>query len=236
MSLTTKRLFLSVAIMLAAATVAAANDAADACREYGRAEVIFVGRVKSAPVTRRIDGVHPTPVDVSLTPLLVETAFRGVTTPELFMWNSGQRELDPSRSYLFYANRPVGPLAPDVIVAGRPKELEAAEDDVRFLRQVSADGQGATVHGSLEIQSPDDQTRRSPLAGVVLRVSLDGQRYETSTRADGTFLITGVPPGVLRIVPVLADHLTLVPQQNGGIVKGGCLAVHMRATFNGRDR
>jgi hypothetical protein len=67
-------------------------------------------------------------------------------------------------------------------------------------------------------------------------VSLDGQHYETSTGADGTFMITGVPPGVLRIEPALPEHLTLPPQSTGGIVKGGCLAVHMRAAVNGRIR
>ena len=285
-----RRFLLCTAIMLASTSAAVANDVADACHEFGRAEVIFVGRVKSAPITRRISGeaeiekaravknaaerelhafeslkvppeigaerhrdltirmlkasdeynriraMHPPPVDVSLTPLLVETAFRGVTTPELFMMNRGQPELDPARSYLFYADRPMGPLAPDVIFAARPKELESAADDVQFLREAVAGGQGTTVHGSLNFQDPDDHTRRTPLAGVVLRVSLDGQRYETSTGADGTFMITGVPPGVLRIEPVLPDHLTMPPQQSGGIVKGGCLAVNMRATFNGRLR
>ena len=231
MSLTTRRFLLGIAILFGAATAAAANDVEDACHEFGRAEIIFVGRVKSAPITRRISGM---PVAVSLTPLLVETAFRGVTTPELFMLNKGQPDLDSARSYLFYADRPMGLLAPDVIFAGRPKELEAAADDLRFLREAVAGDQGTAVHGSLKFQDPDDQMLRTPLAGVVLRVSLDGQRYETSTGADGTFTITGVPPGLLRIEPVLPDHLTLPPQQNGGIVKGGCLAIHMRATFNGR--
>jgi hypothetical protein len=290
MSLTTRRFLLWSAIMLGAATAAAANDVADACHEFGTAEVIFVGRVKGAPITRRISGedeieraravkdaadrelkafealkmppeigaaqnrelairfvraneefnrvraMHPPPEDVSVTPLLVETAFRGVTTTELFMLNRGQPELDPARSYLFYAHRPMGQFAPDVVFASRPKDLEAAVDDLRFLREAVASDQGTIVHGSLTFQDLDNERRRTPLPGVLLRLSLDGQRYETSTGADGTFTITGVPPGLLRIEPALPDHLTLPPQQNGGMVKGGCLAVHMRATFNGRVR
>lgn len=212
--------------MLASASRAVANDVADACQEFERAEVIFVCRVKSAPVTRRIPGKGT----ISLTPLSVETAFRGVSTADLFMLNRGQPDLEPGRSYLFYADRPMGAHAPDVILAGAVKKLEAAEDDLRFLREAVASDQGTAVQGSLTLQDPVDPTRRSPLAGVVLRVSLDGQRYEMSTGADGRFMITGVPPGVLKIEPVLPDHLTLPPQQNGGIAKGGCLAVHMRAT------
>ena len=277
------------AVILAMTTPVAAAQVAEACREFATAEVIFVGRVKSAPIMRRISGekdieqarvvsdaaerdlkafealkmppeigwrrhqeltiralkafdeydrtraMHPPPADVSLTPMLVEVPFRGATG-DLFMLDSGQPALDPERSYLFYAERPLGPLAPDVIRSFSPKEVESAEADLRFLRDAIADNAGTVVHGSLKFEDPDDQRRQSPLGGVVLRVSLDGQRYETSTDADGTFLITGVPPGMLRIEPVLPEHLTLPPQSTGGNARGGCLEVHMRATFNGRIR
>jgi len=282
-------LLCAIAAVVAATTPVAANDFTEACDAFGSAEVIFVGRVKSTPITRRVSGedkiqkarlvmeaaerelkafealkippeigwqqhrdltirmvkasdeygrtraMYPPPVDLSLTPLLVETPFRGVTTPELFMMNRGQPALDPTRSYLFYAERPMGFLAPDVVFDGRPKEVESAEADLQFLRDVIADDRGTTVRGSLNMQDPDDQRRLTPLGGVVLRVSLNGQHYEKSTGADGAFVITGVPPGLLRIEPVLPEHLTL-SQEAGGIVKGGCLAVHMRVTFNGRIR
>jgi hypothetical protein len=281
---------LTVAAIVTLPASAAANDPTEACRQFASAEVIFVGRVNGAPITRRVSGeediekarvvkeaaerelkafealkmppeigwqrhmdltvrmvkasdeygrvraMHPPPVDFPVTPLLVETAFRGVTTKELFMWNRGQPALDPARSYLFFAERPAGPLAPEIVFAAHPKEVEAAEADLQFLREAVANNDGTTVRGSLNFQDPDDQMRRTPMPGVALRVFLDGQRYESSTGPDGTFLITGVPPGLLRIEPVLPEHLTLPPQQNGGMAKGGCLDVHMRATFNGRIR
>lgn len=277
-----------VAAIFAAAAPVSANDFTEACRAFGTADVIFVGRVKSAPITRRVSGedaiekarvvaeaaerelkafealnmppeigagrhreltlqmvrarqafdttraMHPPPFDLSLTPLVVETAFRGVTTPELFMWNKGQPELDPARTYLFYAVRPMDRLAPDVIFADRPKELETADADLRFLGDVVAGDGSAVVYGSLTFEDPDDAMRRTPLAGVPLRVSLNGQRYESTTGADGSFMLTGVPPGLLRIDPVLPEHMILPPQSAGGMVKGGCLKVDMRATFNGR--
>jgi len=271
-------------------TPLAADQVAEACQQLASAEVIFVGRVSGAPISRRVSGeddiekarvmkeaaereleaftalkmppeigggrhkdltvrmlkatdeynraraMHPPPVDIPVTPLLVETPFRGVTTNELFMWNRGQPALDPGKSYLFYARRTMGLLAPDIVDADYPKDVEAAEADLQFLREALASNDGTTVRGSLTFQDPDDRMRRTPMPGVVLRVSLDGQRYESSTGPDGTFLITGVPPGMLRIEPVLPDHLTLPPQSNGGMSKGGCLEVHMRATFNGRIR
>jgi hypothetical protein len=274
--------------MVAIATSAAAQDLADACDAFGSSEVIFVGRVKPATITRRVSGddaiekaqsvadaaerelkafeaqktprelganrhreltlqmlrarqaldtaraMYPPPFDLSLTPLIVETAFRGVPKGELFLMNKGQPALDPGRSYLFYAHRPLVRIAPDVIVAGGPKELEAADADLNFLREALADDRGTVVRGSLILEDPDNH-RRSPLPGVVLRVSLNGQHYETSTREDGTFMLTGVPPGMLRIEPVLPDNLAL-PHEYGRTVKGGCLAIHMRAIFNGRIR
>jgi len=219
------------AVILAMTTPVAAAQVAEACREFATAEVSFVGRVKSAPIMRRISGekdierarvvsdaaerdlkafealtmpratgwrrhqelairaakafdeydriraIHPPPVDLSLTPMLVEEPFRGATG-DLFMMDSGQPALDPERSYLFYAERPLGPLAPDVILPFNPKEVESAEADLRFLRDAIADNAGTVVHGSLTFEDPDDQHRRSPLGGIVLRVSLDGQRYE----------------------------------------------------------
>ena len=272
------------------AAPAAANDAAQACREFATTDVIFVGRVKSAPITRRISGeqeiekarlvseaaerdlkafealkmppeigwrrhfelnaramkaqqdyemtrgMHPPPVDLELTPIHVEIPFRGVTAAELFMVNWGQPVLDPARSYLFYAQRPMGPLAPDVIFAGEPKAVESAEADLRFLHDAVANSAGTVVHGSLKLENPDHQQRPTPLGGVVLRVSLDDERMEISTDADGSFVLPSVPAGRLTIEPVLPDHLTLPPQSTGGQTRGGCLAVHMRATFNGRIR
>lgn len=280
----------AVAVVLTTAMPISANEFADACHAFGSAEVIFVGRVKGAPITRRISGedeiekarlvmdaaerelkafealkmppeigwqrhrdltirmikaqqeygrtraMHPPPVDLTLTPLVVEKGFRGVTTAELFMMDRGQPALDPARSYLFYAERPMGPLAPDVIFAGHPKDLDAAEADVRFLNDVVTNDHGTVVYGSLKFQDPDDQRRRTPLGGIALRVSLDGQHYETSTGADGTFVLTGVPTGMLKIEPALPQHLAFPPQAAGGMVKGGCLDVHMLATFNGRIR
>lgn len=274
-------------VMLSMPATAIANDVDEACRNFARAEVIFVGRVKSAPITRRISGdekiekariamdaaehelkafealkmppeigwqqhrdlsmrmvrareefdntraMYPPPMDIPVTPILVEMPLRGVTTTELFLQGP---ELDPEQSYLFYAQRPLGRIAPDVIsLAARPKEAALAEADLRFLNEAIVNNPGTVVSGSLRIEDPADQTRLTPLPGVVLRVSLDGQHYETSTGADGTFLVTSVPPGVLRIEPVLPEHLTLTGDA-GGIVKGGCLAVHMRVKFDGRIR
>jgi hypothetical protein len=275
-------------IMLAIPADVIANDVHEACQNLARAEVIFVGRVKSSPITRRVSGeekidkariameaaerelqafqalkmpleigggrlrdlsvraiearsayneqraMHPPPMDLSLTPILIEVPLRGVTTGDVFLQGP---ELDPARSYLIYAGRPLGQIAPDVIsLAARPKEVEAAEAELRFLHDAIANNTGTVVHGSLTMPDPNDPQRRMPLGGIVLRMSLDDQRIEASTGADGTFALNGVPPGTLKIEPVLPEHLTLPSQSFSTQVRGGCVEVHMSATFNAHIR
>ena len=81
----------------------------------------------------------------------------------------GQPALDPARSYLFYAERPAGPLAPDIVFAGHPKDLESAEADLRFLRDAVANNAGtdrprlAQIPGSRRSEAPDSARRcRAP--------------------------------------------------------------------------
>ena len=272
--------------MLTAAPAAAQVN--EACAEFARAEVVFVGRVKSAPITRRISGEdaiekarvvkeaaerefkafdalkippaiggeqhrdlairmikageeynkirasYPPPFDLFLTPMLVETPFRGVPPGDLFIMKRGHPEFDPAKSYLIYGAR-YGFLAPDVITLHRAVDVADAEAHLRFLNDTANDV-GTFVHGSLTMADPANPRRPTPLGGVVLRVSLDDQHIETTTAADGTFMLVGVPPGQLRVEPVLPEHLMLPPHSNRGVTRGGCLTIHMRAAFNGRIR
>jgi hypothetical protein len=281
------RLFAAAAIMLTAAPAAAQVN--EACAEFAKAEVIFVGRVKSAPITRRISGEdaiekarvvkeaaerelkafealkfppeigggqhrdlairmvkaseeynkirasYPPPFDLFLTPVLAETPFRGVPPGDLFMMSRGHPELDPAKSYLIYAAREMGFLAPDVITLRRAVDVADAEAHLRFLNDTANDS-GTFVNGSLTMADPANPQRPLPLSDVVLRVSLEDQHIETVTAADGTFILVGVPPGQLRVEPVLPEHLILPPQSNGGVTRGGCLTIHLRATLNGRIR
>ena len=273
----------ALAMLILPATAMAQDDA---CTNFARAEMIFVGRVKAAPFVRRISGdddiekariameaaenefkafdalkmppemgserkrdlairmikareafdhtraMYPPLMELTLTPISVEVPLRGVTATELFLQGP---ELDPTRSYLLYAQRALGRIAPDVIsLVGRPKEMESADADLRFLNEAIANNPGTVVSGTLRVDNPSEAGRSTPLAGVLLRISLDDQQFETTTRADGTFVFAGVPPGKLTIEPVLPPHLVTPPQSRQ--TKGGCVAVHFQAKFDGRIR
>ena len=277
--------------MIATATPASADDFVDACHDFGSAEVVFIGRAISAPITRRvsadreiekarlaftaaehelnafialnlppeigrargealarqatgardlyngIQAAHPT-AEVSVTPMRVEVPFRGATSADVVMWKGGEPGtdlLDPNRSYLIYATRPFGTLAPD-IVSGDARLVENAEAHLRFLNDAAAIRPGGVVYGSLRIEDPADPRRLAPLGGVALRVSIDDRVIGTATRADGTFMVAGLPSGSVRVEPLLPGTLMLPPQALGGSVHGGCLALHMRVKLNGRIR
>src|SRR5918995_4319121 len=178
------RLFAVAAIIITSAPAAAQVN--EACAEFARAEVVFVGRAKSAPITRRISGEdaiekarvvkdaaerefkafyalkippeigaeqlrdltirmikageeydklrasYPPPFDVVLTPMHVETPFRGVPPGDLFIMKRGHPDLDLDKSYLIYGAR-MGFLAPDVITLDRAVDVADAEAHLRFL-------------------------------------------------------------------------------------------------------
>src|SRR5688500_13000316 len=212
------RLFAAVAILMT--SVPAVAQVNEACAEFARAEVVFVGRAKSAPITRRISGEdaienarvvkdaaerefkafdalkippeiggeqhrdlavrmikageeyskarasYPPPFDLLLTPILVESPFRGVPPGDLFIMKSGHPELDPDKSYLIYGAREMGFLAPDVITLRRAVDIADAEAHLRFLNDTSNDS-ATFVHGSLTMPNPANYQRPLPLGGVV---------------------------------------------------------------------
>jgi hypothetical protein len=121
---------------------------------------------------------------------------------------------------------------PTRLVAGDDPILE----DLPFLAGAAA--YGATLTGSLNLQTPYDEARHSsPLAGVPIRVASSTMATEVTTNADGTFVVTGVGPGDVELEPLLPDGMTLVfSSVRRTIGDGGCVDCPLRAAFNGRGR
>jgi len=180
----------------------------------------------------------PQAEELLLQPVDVVMPIRGVTTPELLVWTTRFGELPGERAYLFYATRPFS-FAPDIVLPERePIDPAHAQDAVTFLEQAVAAEKGASIYGLLAFEEniPKLGMKTTPMAGVPIRLRVDGRAFESTTRSNGTFIFTGVSAGVIEIEAKAPDGLTTrgnVPRETTGV---GCVPVQLRARLNGRIR
>lgn len=179
------------------------------------------------------------PQDLLLTPVQVETRFRGVATAEVFVWMVDIDTLEPGRSYVFYGTRAFGPLAPEIMLPSRsPEEIDSAGEALRFLNLAASGVHGTTVYGSLVLADALNKQKEVPLGGVSLRFSVQDQIVDTLTKSDGTFLVSGIPSGTLTIHASLPNELTIGERNSvtQDVLGAGCLPLSLRAKLNGRLR
>ena len=176
--------------------------------------------------------------ELVLQPVQIVMPILGASTTELLVWNTTSAELSTEQTYLFYATRPFS-FAPEIVRLERePVDFLQAQGAVSLLEHAVAAGKGASVYGSLvlEDRAPNVGTRTTPLGGVRVRLKVNDHVFTGTTRANGTFSFTGVPPGRITLEPLLPDGLTLdghVTRDNYG---AGCIPLRLRAKLNGRIR
>ena len=176
--------------------------------------------------------------ELVLQPVQIVMPILGVSATELLVWNTTSAELSSEQAYLFYATRPFS-FAPEIVKLERePLDFLQAHGAVGLLEQAVAAGKGASVYGSLvlEDRAPKKGTTTTPLGGIPVRLKVNDTVFTGTTRANGTFSFTGVPPGLMTLEPLLPDGLTIgshVTHENYG---AGCIPVHLRAKLNGRIR
>jgi hypothetical protein len=173
-----------------------------------------------------------------LHPVHIVTPILGVSATELLVWNTTSEELSTEQAYLFYATRPFS-FAPDLVKLERePLDFLEAHGAMSLLEQAVAAGRGASVYGSLVLEDrpPNVGTTTTPLGGIHVRLKVNDNVFTGTTRANGTFSFTGVPPGLITLEPLLPDGLIIgshVTHENYG---AGCIPLQMRAKLNGRIR
>jgi hypothetical protein len=248
-----RRLSLSCAAagIIAAATPSplAAADIVDACRRFASERVIFIGRVTALPVRRHVPGqdqidkmrrlwsqtesdmarrkIWPVPVDVMVTPMRVETAFRHLETADVFVLTERPDELHIGQSYLVYGHYAVNQPYPDILTITRlVAQPDPDAEEVRFLNLAGTGTVSASVYGSLML---DDDQKQVPLSGVPIRFTVADREIEAITDEVGRFVAAGMPAGVIKVEPLLPAGLSFEarPPYVIAMPDGGCSELHL---------
>jgi hypothetical protein len=207
-----------------------------------RQKLEFDATVRNIRADAELKGLQarfPPPGDALVTPMHVETAFRGVTASDVFLLLGSQPPLEPGRSYLVFG-RPLVPFIPDVfLTAGPPRDVDSAGEYLRFLNLAASGIHGTALHGVLMLEDPGAPNGPGqPMGGVKIRFSSGAHMVEVMTRDDGTFVVTGLPAGTLEIEPSLPEHLTIRERSSlkRELLEGGCVSLYLQAVLNGRLR
>lgn len=235
-------------IGVATSAPAAGDDFVDACRRFASERVIFIGRVTARPVRRHVPAqeqidkmrrrwseaeadmaqrkIWPVPLDVVVTPMRVETAFR-VETADVFVLTERPDELQVGQSYLVYGHYAVNQAYPDILSVTRlVAQPDPNAEEIRFLNLAGTGTVSASVYGSLML---DDDEKRVPLAGVPIRFTVGDQEIEAITSESGRFVAAGMPAGVIKVEPLLPAGLSFEvrPPYVIAMPDGGCSELHL---------
>ena len=182
--------------------------------------------------------LYPDPHNYVLTPMRVETAFRGVAADNVLVELRETPPLEVGHSYLVYGERYLWMFGSDIVTSTQPKPVSDAQQELRLLRAALSSPHGGSVFGVIELEHALDLSRSSPLEGVNIRLSRPGYFDDTLTLEDGSFIVTGIPNGPVTISPSLPERLTIANRASLSTVvsDGGCFPVRLRAALNGRIR
>jgi hypothetical protein len=194
-------------------------------------------------VTRwdRLNGPDEPPIEGRYVPVTVERAFRGVTTPVVYLTPAGVvNHLPPGRRYLVYG---WDYHAPDIFMflatgeGARP--VETAAHELAWLNQLEWNGNdGVQIAGTLTFKdrSSDSPLNGTPIDGVSLRISGEGVGKDTVTDSAGRFSFANLPAGEYSIEPALPDTVTLWndTDHHVSVLDGGCTDTRLVATINSR--
>ena len=255
------RYFFSIyaaAAIVAVPVAAAADDFAGACRRFASARVVFIGRVTAPPVRKHVPGqeqidrmrqkwseadaemakrkLWPVPLDLVVTPMRVETAFRNIDVNHVYVRTEDPDELQIGQSYLVYGHHEIGAIFPEILTAtALVAQPDPNGEEVRFLNLAKTRKFSTSVYGSLILH---DTPAEVPLAGVRIRFTVGDQQIDGITNAAGRFIVTGIPAGIISVEPLLPEGVsfdTHVPYTLA-MPDGGCSELQLRARRDRRIR
>ena len=221
----------------------AAGQSEFPCESYSQSGAVFIGTA-GAVVKRIVQLPNHPPIEMKLTPVEVEQAYLGVTTPVMYITPLGvETYATPGRRYLVYGRS----YNPSDIVMASPgfnmKEVdEKAADDVAFLESLTPGSTGAisgTVEQKERVYGGTTSKTRGPIARVTVRIFNETYTADAITDAQGRFIASGLPAGTYELTPQLPEGLVVFDSTSRihtVLRDGGCAIVKIGAVFNGLVR
>jgi hypothetical protein len=166
--------------------------------------------------------IYPDLGELLVTPITVERTFRGTQTATNFVVLPKGAKVEPGRLYLVYAENDRFPFYQNLYTVDlSPKEVSRAHRELQVLDEASSSELGM-VTGVLDEEDPSDANRLTPLFGITLRLTGEGYAENVVTDADGAFIATNVPPGIVTVAPLLAGRFRVSTVR---VIAGGCAAI-----------
>jgi hypothetical protein len=219
-------------ITVATATACDCVSPATACAAVSRANAVFVGRV-----TGLTDGVQ----------FEVERAVAGAPLGSITVGNGPGNcglSFTVGNRYVVYARRDQsGRLFTGMCTRTRPLNDPHTRADIAYFDRLEHNMAGSLLTGVVSNVTVDLSATQSivrPLAGIPITVSAEaggGPVRTTSTRSDGSYELTGLSPGRVRIAASLPAQFE-PPQPIMAVIvgTGGCAEVDIRSRVDGTIR
>ena len=209
------------------------------CEAYKSAPAIFIGVVTS------IDPVRENSDAFVYAHLAVEQSFKGINQPTVkmlqgtgggdcsFVFEKGMR-------YLLYAAYSEDTGSYHTNICTRSVALAYAGEDLAYLRGMPTSDSGTSLTGTVvnyDFQGEGETSEPELIKGVrITAEGPNGQKFETFTSDDGTYKMSGLPPGIYTVradVPSYL-HLDRDEPEKVEVPNKGCASVGFLTRTDGR--
>lgn len=214
------------------------------CKAFGEASVVFIGTVKD--VTEGARKQKPDG-EVDFTPRLfkfsVEESFSGTPPKEAEVATSFEGDncgypFVKGASYLVYAYRDEKDDRLYTSSCTRTQRVANASEDLQYLRGLASAPRTVTISGKVQRHlsyAGNYAQANLPMEGALLSVEGADQMKEVRTDASGSFEVTGLKPGSLKLKLHLPDELTAYRSERVlNFESGGCASEVFYVADNGR--
>ena len=208
------------------------------CEAYNSAPAIFVGVVTS------IDPVQENSHEFRYAHLSVEQSFKGISQPTVKMlqgYGDGDCSFvfEKGVRYLLYAAYSEDTNSFHTNICTRSAALAYAGEDLAYLRGPISDSETSLTGIVINYDYQEEGNTSEPelIKGVkITAVGPNGQNFEAFTNDDGTYKMSGLPPGTYTVRADVSSHLHLASAdpEKVEVPSKGCASVGFFTRTDGR--